>query len=168
MKKLPEEVRELKMIPGVRGVPLGFAARGTLARFLPASASVMGGFAIPAILADPTRLPIVLGVVGLEVLGLNVGFGAGLLGLRRWLFPSAKIEGKRSFFAGLMSPLALGITSVFTQGASLTEVVAYSAAAGLGMAMVLYSPWLSSGGEPVPEVKNVEYASEQISAGSNG
>ncbi len=166
MQRLPEEIRQAEVIPGVRGVPLSLAAKGTLARFLPASGAVMGAFAIPAVLDDPSRLLVILGVVGLEVLGLSVGFGAGLLGLRRWLFPSAKIGGKRSFFAGLMSPLALGIAFVFTQGASLVEIASFSAVAGLGMAVVLYSPWLSSGGEPAPEVPLGDQSSEEISARS--
>ena len=162
MENLPEEVRPAEVISGVRGVPLSLAARGTLTRFLPASVAVMGAFSIPAILYDPSRLLLVLGIVGLESLCLTVGFGAGLLALRRWLFPSAKIEGKRSFFAGLMSPLALGIASVFTQGASFLELTSYSAIAGLGMAVVLYSPWLSSGGESAPELPAGDQSSEEI------
>jgi hypothetical protein len=167
MRKLPEEIKPAEVIPGVRGVPLRFAAKGTLARFLPASLAVMGAFTIPAIIEDPGRLLIVLGIMGLEALGLSAGFGAGLLSLRRWLFPSAKIEGRRSSFAGLMSPLALGIVSIFTQGASLIEIGSYSALAGLGMAVVLYSPWLSSGGEPAPEVPPEDQSSGEIPAESS-
>jgi hypothetical protein len=164
MENLPEEIQQAEVIPSGRGVPLGVAVKGTLARFLPASFSVMGAFSIPAILYDPSRSLLVLGIVGLEVLGLSVGFGTGLLALRRWLFPSAKIEGRRSFFAGLMSPLALAITSVFTQGASIVELTSYSAIAGLGMAVVLYSPWLSSGGETPPELPAEDQSPEEITA----
>ena len=162
MENLPEEMQPAEVIPGVRGVPLSFAAKGTLTRFLPASLAVLGAFSVPAILHDPSRLLVVLGVVGLEALGLSVGFGTGLLALRRWLFPSAKIEGRRSLFAGLMSPLALGIVSIFTQGATLFEITGYSAIAGLGMAVVLYCPWLSSGGEAAPELPAGDQSSEEI------
>jgi len=149
MPDLPETSRDSALVPYERGLPFSSVFIGTLGRFLPGSAGIISAVGLLALIHDPSRWPILFGLVGLEVAGLTVGFGMGLEGLRRWLYPDAGVEGRRSIVAGLCSPLALAIVSVFSQGASLSDIAVFSTLAGTIMALLMYFAWLS----PTPEEK---------------
>jgi hypothetical protein len=149
MTDLPETSHASALVPYERGLPFSSVVIGTLGRFLPGSAGIISTVTLLELISDPSRWPILLGLVGLEVAGLTVGFGIGLEGLRRWLYPDAGVEGRRSIVAGLCSPLALAIVSVFSQGAHLSDIAIFSTLAGTTMALLMYFAWLS----PTPEEK---------------
>lgn len=131
-----------ELAPYTRGVPAEVVARGLVGRFIPASVGIMSAFALIPILAEPRRAGIVLSIMAMQTASIIVGYGATLAVLRRWLYPDAGIDGRRSVVAGLFSPLALGIVSVFTQGAQRPLQMSASLVAGAAMAVVLYFPWL--------------------------
>jgi hypothetical protein len=124
-----------------------------LKRFLPASAASLGGIGAGLSLFSSTfGLPQLL-VLGVEVAGLTLGFGMGLAGLGRFLFPDANVDRRRSVVAGLCSPLYLGLVSLFTQGSGILEIAGWSALVGIGVATAMFFPWLSktpAGRQPEP------------------
>jgi hypothetical protein len=128
--------------PYVRGVPATVVARGLTTRFIPASVGIMGVFALFPILDDPSRTGIVLSLMTAETAGIIIGYGAALSVMRRWLYPDAGIDGRRSVVAGLFSPVALGIVSVFMQGPRRGFIALACVLAGAAMASVMYFPWL--------------------------
>jgi hypothetical protein len=80
---------------------------------------------------------------------LTLGFGAGLLGLRRWLDPDADIGGRRSLISGLFAFPALGLVSFFTNlPADPLGLGLVCAGTGAAVALATYFPWLS---KPDPE-----------------
>ena len=87
---------------------------------------------------------VVVGLAG----ALTAGFGLGLLGLRRWLYPDAKLDGSRSFVAGLMSPLGLFIAATMTaRGWNAVELSFVLVLVGVVMAVGMFFAWLA----PTPE-----------------
>lgn len=133
------------LAPYARGVPAEVVARGLIGRFIPASVGIMSALALIPILTEPRRAGIVLSLMTMETACVIVGYGATLSVMRRWLYPDADINGRRSVIAGLFSPLTLGIASLFLQGRG--EMIApASILAGAGMAVVLFFPWL----QPTP------------------
>lgn len=136
-----QEAPPSAVAPYARGVPAEVVARGLVGRFIPASAGIMTAMALIPILSEPRRTGIVLSIMTMETASVIVGYGAALAVMRRWLYPDAGIDGRRSVVAGLFSPLALGIASLFFQGRG-EMIVPTSILAGAGMALVLYFPWL--------------------------
>jgi hypothetical protein len=132
-----EEATEL--VPYERGVSLREIAKGTIARFLPGSVIGMGILSaiIPPAGLDLARL-IELVVVH-EVAPLSIGFGLGLFGLHRWLYPDSEVAGRKSFIAGLLTPIAmLGLAVLLRlQPAQASLLV------GIAMAVGMFFPWLS-------------------------
>ena len=144
-----------------RGIASDVAARGLLRRFLPACAGVLGTMVLVPITVEPDRTSSLLPLVTIQIAGLTVGFGLGLECLRRWLYPDANIDGRRSLVCGLASPLVLGIASFFTQGMhSLVKISAVCAVAGCSMAAVMFLAWL----RPTPGHEALESAALPTSA----
>ena len=86
---------------------------------------------------------------------LAVGFGGGLEVIRRWLFPDAQIDGRRSFVAGIMAPAAVFIAGVFlgpfSSGLALLGML-FSVA--MVSAVLMFFAWLT----PAPEdMRDPEY-----------
>ena len=94
-------------------------------------------------------------LVGGLASGLTLGFGLGLTALRRFLYPDAAVDKRRSLLAGLCSPLYLGLVSIFTQGATLTEVAGFSVLTGAAVGLALFFPWLSR--TPTQEDRDREF-----------
>lgn len=149
MTQLVEMPKDGNLVAYRPGIPAHTAARGVLRRFIPGSAGIMSVLSLASIVADPTRAFIVMGIVAFEVTWLAFGYGVGLELLRRWLYPDAAVDGRRSVVAGLMTPLALGIVSVFTQGAHTATIGVASTLVGLGMAAVMFFAWL----RPTPDME---------------
>jgi hypothetical protein len=126
-----------------RGVPGTSVRKGILKRFFPASALSLGGLASALFVADGAVSLGQLLLVGLEVFSLTLGFGIGLAALKAFLFPDAKVEGRRSLVAGLCSPLYLLLVSMFTQGSDWFQIAGWSTLTGFAVALVLFFPWLS-------------------------
>ena len=142
-----EHTAETDLVPYRRGVSLREVAKGVLARFLPGSLITMAGLAtfFGVSIADDVLLAVggFLGLAG----ALTVGFGLGLLGLRPWLYPDAKLSGHRSFVAGLMSPLALFIAATAGRGWTMTQLPVLLILVGVIMALGMFFAWLT----PTPE-----------------
>ncbi len=102
----------------------------------------MGALALVSIYSEPSGAGIVLSIMALNTTSVIAGYGAALAVMRRWLYPDAGVDGRRSVVAGLFSPLALGIASAFMQGAQRPTQALASVLAGAAMALVLYFPWL--------------------------
>ena len=142
-----ERTAETDLVPYRRGVSLREVAKGALARFLPGSLITLGGLAMVLdIRISGEVFAAVGGLLGLAGT-LTVGFGLGLFGLRRWLYPDARLGGHRSFIAGLMSPLALFIAATMGRGWSMTQLPVLLVLVGVIMAVGMFFAWLS----PTPE-----------------
>jgi hypothetical protein len=147
----PDEKRA-ELVPYERGLSLSQVARGTLVRFLPGSAIGMGALSViipPGGLGGLRLLELLLVH---QVGPLAVGFGLGLLGLHRWLFPDSEVDGRRGFVAGLLSPVAILGAGVLTQLLGLVPLpqpALVSFIVGVVMALGMFFPWLS----PTPEEK---------------
>lgn len=130
-----------------RGIGLSSVVRGTLNRFLPASALSCGVlFWFIGLRPDLTLAEAML-TLGMIIGPLAVGFGMGLEGLRRWLYPDAEVDGRRSVIAGLMSPLVMFIVMTFGRGFSMVEAAALFTLIGMAVAMIMFFAWLT----PTPE-----------------
>lgn len=138
------------------GFPLAASLKGALGRFLPgalvslaAVLSVLGGVPGGGEFMEAV-LTLLVGAAG-----MTAGFAAGLEGLRRWLYPDAKIAGRKSFIAGLMAPVA-----VFVAGALMSAPVGLPAiltllfVVPLALSLLMYFAWLT----PTPEhLRDQEY-----------
>ena len=135
------------LMPYKRGVSLREIVKGTVARFLPGSLiTVFGAVSFLGVSISGDVLAVVGGLLGLAG-ALTVGFGLGLLGLRHWLYPDAKLDGPRSFIAGLMSPLALFIAVTMSQGWGTAQLAFGLVLVGIVMAVGMFFAWLT----PTPE-----------------
>ena len=74
---------------------------------------------------------------------LAIGFGLGLFGLHRWLYPDSEVTGRKSFIAGLLTPIAMLGAGVLLQ----LQPAFLSLLVGIAMAVGMFFPWLS----PTPE-----------------
>ena len=139
-----------ELLPDVlpdRGVSAGAVFRGIFGRFLPGSlismASLMG---LISLIGGPSLFEFLL-VVALPSVGLAIGYAIGLESLRRWLFPDAAVDGRRSLLAGIVSPLALftWVTMVAESlgGLTLPAGVGVLLLVGFLMAVVMFFPWLT-------------------------
>ena len=139
---------EAEVVPYRRGISLREIGKGMLARFLPGSLlTIVGVGAFFGVNISADALTAVGGLLGVSA-ALTAGFGLGLLGLRRWLYPDAKPDGMRSFVAGLMSPFALFITAVMTgRGWTLAQLPVLLGVVGVVMAVLMFFAWLT----PTPE-----------------
>ena len=80
-----------------------------------------------------------------------VGFGLGLEGLRRWLFPDARASGRCSVIAGLLAPGAAFIVTVLWPSLGTLGGIGALALAGVVIAVVMFFAWLTprdEAGEP--------------------
>lgn len=127
------------------GVPLGEVARGFLTRFLPASvASLFGVVAV----ASSGQLGPLVGLLETWTGLVALGFGLGILGLHRWLYPDAKVAGLRSVLAGLLAPLLplafFCLAALLDLGLQLTpwQAGAIFVLGGMLAATAMFFPWL--------------------------
>ena len=142
-----EQHSEVEVVPYERGLSIQEVLRGALSRFFPASALSMGAVGAAVGMPGPGQwlgwLGGVLGFAG----ALTVGFGLGLVALKRWLYPDADVAGRRSVVAGLLSPLAVFISVAVGSGLSQAQVPVVLALIGGVMAVGMFFAWLS----PTPE-----------------
>lgn len=128
------------LVPYERGIGLGSVVRATLTRFLPASAVTVG--TASWLLGLPAGMEFLAGVFGVAV-PLSIGFGVGLEGLRRWLYPDAEVDGRRSVIAGLMSPVVLFIMMATGHGFSAPAAMLLFTVIGIVMAVLMFFAWLT-------------------------
>lgn len=153
-----------------RGLPVSAVLRGVLGRFLPGSVISMAGLmGLVSLFGGPSLFEFLM-VVALPSVGLAMGYGIGLEGLRRWLFPDAEVDGRRSLVAGFVSPLALftWVTVVAESLGGLTLPVGVGVVLLLGMlmAVVMFFPWLTSD-ETDESHPGVDPSRRLIEAGGN-
>ena len=160
----PHEPEGISLLPYERGVSLGEVTKGALSRFLPGSLIGLGWLTTVALdlsVSDQV-LASTGGLLGLAG-ALTLGFGLGLAGLRRWLFPDAKVSGRKSFVAGLLSPVAAFIGATLSGGLSGLEIPFVMALVGALMALGMFFAWLS----PTPEhMRGAEF--EDLAGPSSG
>jgi hypothetical protein len=94
---------------------------------------------------------------------LAVGFGLGLVALGHWLYPDANVSGRRSFIAGLVSPIAILASSWISRGfQGSTEMMVASLLTGVVLALVMFFAWLS----PTPEERcEARFESDRLDPG---
>jgi hypothetical protein len=135
------------LAPYERGISLREVAKGTLGRFLPGSVIGMG---LLSVIIPPVGLdgPLLLELLLLHEVGpLVIGFGLGLVGLHRWLYPDSEVTGRKSFIAGLLTPIAMLGAGVLISLPVQPALVSFLV--GIAMAVGMFFPWLS----PTPEEK---------------
>ncbi len=141
--QIPDE-ETTELVPYERGVSLREVRNGySLPDSLPGSVIGMGVLSaiIPPAGLD---LPRLLELLLLHQVGpLAIGFGFGLFGLHRWLYPDSEITGRKSFIAGLLTPIAMLGAGVLLQ----LQPALVSLLVGIAMAAAMFFPWLS----PTPE-----------------
>ena len=139
---------ESEVVPYRRGVSLQEIGKGMLTKFLPGSLlTILGAGAFFGVNISADVLTAVGGLFGVSA-ALTAGFGLGLLGLKRWLYPDANLNGMRSFVAGLMSPFALFIAAVMAgRGWTLAQLPILLGVVGVVMAVLMFFAWLT----PTPE-----------------
>ena len=151
-----KEPQDADLVPYERGIPAEKAVEATRRYFAPGSAlslvvgvGLLGG--VPAV----GELVEFLLTLGGGVLVLSAGFWAGLELLRRWLYPDAQIDGRRSFVAGLIAPIAVFVAGVVV-GASGGILAAFAHLFGVALvtAILMFFAWLS----PTPDdMRGPEY-----------
>jgi hypothetical protein len=144
----PTDTESHDLVPYERGLPFRDVLRGSLTRFLPGS--VVGLAGILAWGGWPNFLANLPGYLALVAVA-TVGFGIGLEGLRRWLFPDAKIDGGRSFVAGLMvGPIWFSvIVASLIPALQGPQAWAFFPLIGVILAVLMFFAWLT----PTPEEK---------------
>jgi hypothetical protein len=157
-----------ELVPYKPGISFKEVVKGTIGRFLPGSVIGMG--VLTAIIPPGGLSGLRLFELLLlhEVGPLVIGFGLGLLGLHRWLYPDSDVTGRRSFVAGILTPIAMLGAGVLIGLLGLMPRVQpglVSLIVGIVMALAMFFPWLS----PTPEEKRSDrYESdgpEQLPAG---
>ena len=79
---------------------------------------------------------------------LTLGFGAGLVALRRWLYPDAKVNGRRSFIVGVIAPVVVFIIgAMLGTGYRMALWLGALFLASLSLAVLMFFAWLT----PTPE-----------------
>ena len=151
-----EETQSEDLEPYEPGIERSEIVQATLFRFMPASVlSAFAAIAGIAVLSDST-IPEEIIFLPLMAAPLGAGFGVGLEVLRRFLYPDANLNGRRSVIAGIMSPFAYGMImllaiQLFFDGRAgvVTAVVGVSALflAGVVSAVIMFFAWLT----PPPE-----------------
>jgi hypothetical protein len=138
-----QETTPAEVVPYRRGVSLKATLRGAFKRFLPAAGVLYGGAAVLGMFIEPSAwlIPGLALVAG----GLTAGFGLGLEVLRRWLYPDAKVDGRRSMVAGLLSPFALMAAAAFAfpGGMGPVKLTLVVVLTGVLMALAMFFPWLT-------------------------
>jgi hypothetical protein len=161
MELQPADEKTMALAPYERGISLGEVAKGTLVRFLPGSVVGMG--VLSAIIPPGgLDLPLLFELLLLHEIGpLAIGFGLGLIGLHRWLYPDSEVAGRKSFVAGLLTPVAMlgaGISTGLLGMDPLPQPALVSFLVGIVMAVAMFFPWLS----PTPEEKRAgHYEADQ-------
>ena len=149
----------VQLVPYERGLPLSTALRGTFGRFLPGT--VLSLAAVFTFLGGggPGVWPEAIVLVGGTGLALSLGFGAGLEALRRWLYPDARVDGRRSFVAGLMAPLLFFILGIVSSPISgQFQILGLLFLAAMVMALLMFFAWLT----PTPEeMRGPEFETNQ-------
>ena len=134
------------LVRASRGVSLLEVVKGAFAFFLPGSLLTAIG-AIALFGAGDSSEREVAVIVGVVLIVLTGGFGLGLLGLCRWLYPEAKLNGSRSFVAGLLSPVVVFIVATIAEWDWTSEQLPFVALVGVVMAVAMFFAWLT----PTPE-----------------
>jgi hypothetical protein len=141
-----------------RGVSRGSVFQATFGRFLPAGLLTMGSIGAYFGLQDPSSALRIAALFGYETLMFSIGYGLGLEGMRRWLYPDAHVTGRRSIVAGLFTPLYAGAVSIVVQGLNLVEVGLWTGLVGMVMAVVMFFAWLT----PTPGVDYETYLGDEV------
>ena len=142
----PEEV----MVVYRPGFPLAASLKGALGRFFPgalvsfaAVVAFMGGVPQGGEFGEAV-LMVLFGAAG-----MTAGFAAGLESLRRWLYPDAKIAGRKSFIAGLMAPVALFVVgALMAAPLGLPAILTLLFVVPLALSLLMFFAWLTPTPEP--------------------
>jgi len=135
------------LVPYERGIPLHEVTKGALLGFLPGN--VAGMAILAAVFEFGVRPLSFLGeiiYISEIVLPLLIGYGLGLIGMHRWLYPDAEVSGRRSFIAGLLAPIAM-IIGIHFGLLGLADPSIVSLLAGIFLALAMFFAWLT----PTPE-----------------
>jgi hypothetical protein len=134
-----------------------------LRRFLPACGAVFLVILAGGALMEPSELSAAaLAVTGVLIVTLTGGFWAGASILSHRLDATLSV-GRRCVVAGLVSPLALGAVSVFTQGATMTSVGVLGLSAGVLMGLTVFG-WAAIKGRALQMAPEVQAELERLDA----
>lgn len=142
-----EEIGSHDLAPYERGLPFRDVLEGSLTRFLPGA--IVGLTGMLAWVGWPSNvLANVPGYLALVAI-VSLGFGLGLEGLRRWLYPDASLGGSRSFVAGLMvGPIWFSIiVAELIPALQGPQAWAFFPLIGVVLAVLMFFAWLT----PTPE-----------------
>ena len=125
--------------------------RGTLARFLPTSAFLMGVGLVPLILSRTPGLSVRAPILAaLEVAGATIGYGAALWVMRKRLSSDAPVSGRQSIVAGVVGPVVIMFAfMVIGSPHTLMSLSVGSLAAGAALGLTMFFPWLARPAAPL-------------------
>ena len=143
-----QETSATELVPYQRGLPFGEIAQASVGRFLPGAVlslattvTLLGGVPGPGEWFE--ALTMILAGAGT----LTLGFSAGLEALRRWLYPDAKVNGRRSFIAGVVAPVVVFIVGALLGGLGTADLLGLLFLVPLSLAVLMFFAWLT----PTPE-----------------
>jgi len=123
----------------------GTIVRGALTRTFPAALAMFAPIIALAVAAGTVPSPARLALALTASLSVAAGSAAALLALRRRLAADAGVTGRRAFIVGITA-MAVGWTvRPFLSNAGAAGEHLMIAACGAGLAVAMFSPWLTSG-----------------------
>ena len=135
--------------------------RAVVSRYLPSVGALLGSVLFALAIVEPHGLRWAgVGVAVLEVVALSIGYGVGLLALRRWIPAHRDVAGRRTMLAAVLGPISLGALSRFTQGATLPSITVLSVGAGAFGALLLWLPALRPVKPPERSLEELEAAAD--------
>lgn len=133
-------------------------------RFLPATAAVYIGVLAASAIANPGGLSwMPIAVAAVSTVLITAGFGTVAALFRSGLRSSVNL-GRRSLIAGFGAPLAVGVLSVFTQGASDATIAVLTYSAGALTGVIALGSGLLKRREQAPLDPEVQSELERLEA----
>ncbi len=117
--------------------------RGAFRRFLPAAAGLLAALLFIPVVSDPNGFSAISAfVLGVEIIGMTLGFFGALSVMRTRLDPSASVAGRRPIVAAIASVVGLMALSTVVQGLGLARISAAALSVGALSGFGLFWPWL--------------------------
>ena len=117
--------------------------RAAFRRFLPAATALLAALLFIPVVSNPGEFKPVAGLVlGVEIIGMTLGFLGALAVMRQRLDSSANVAGRRTIVAAVASVVGLLALSTVVQGIGIVRITAASVSVGALSGFAMFWPWL--------------------------